>query len=371
MALNLALPESVSSLVHRFRIANAKSALGIEERLLIYDTMRFYSEDRRPPRDALEDMLDDARRRGSQAKIAYATWIRGIDDGLPLAEVMHGWVPDNEAVFFRVAESGGDLTGALTELIAMLEMRRDARSAFTSAMVSPAIRVFILIALLYFFGLFFVPTVLSSLKTIYPTDQWNPAARAVLLSVMWFGHWGGYFIALAVGTIVGLWIALPRYKGVWRRFLDSLPVYSLYRQYTACYFLIAVAAMERSGIPLYEAIDAMAHGAKPWPLSHYRRMRRIAEEGQPASEVVDTGLMPDYIRDRAVRYATSAEYGRAFRRVGMQSLKRMIAAVKRNAQFLDTASMVALAFSLIAIMGSFLMVVFQMRAYVQGHFSGH
>lgn len=120
-----------------------------------------------------------------------------------------------------------------------------------------------------------------------------------------------YAIAIGIGIVLfvaGVWATLPRWTGPSRLKFESLPAFSLYRDYNAALVLSSMAMMIRSGKTMREALDGMRLSASPWLRWHLSRIISSLEDN-PTDYIAafGKGLMPPSVRARLASLLDSSK----------------------------------------------------------------
>jgi type II secretory pathway component PulF len=155
------------------------------------------------------------------------------------------------------------------------------------------------------------------------------AALGVTGAATWmFGVFGSFVVG---GLIVGA-MAHPRFRAHVRAGLDqSVPPWSIFREYQAASFLIALAALVRSGRPFDSALRDVARIASPWLRAHLDTMQDRVQASEPPGDALNTGLLSRevsrYIRD----FDRMGSFRSSLDAVGVRGVDRAVLRVSTQA----------------------------------------
>ena len=214
--------------------------------------------------EALETIYEGASDDGLRPNRPQALLIRDVIDSLKrgqgLGNSMAKWVSREEVAIIATGEASHSLKSSFLEINRLLEHRRRITAAALKMSIYPGILFVAVAAILVIVAYLVVP----KLELIVSADQWFGFAvvlRKLAYTVTTLGP--GILTMLGATAVAVVW-ALPRYTGEMRNVLDRLPPFSIYRRFNGALFLLGLAVMIRSGIPLQRALNTLAEHANPW-----------------------------------------------------------------------------------------------------------
>lgn len=319
---------------------------------------------------------------------------RYINDVRPFSEALGRYIPSVERVMLSVGESSGKWTSAFHEARFVCEANGRIRDELRKQLMYPVILLLALIGMLVVIASEVAPQLEMMLDR--PVDEWPMSsyllktigdglisqglyaaagAGAVLWAVMatlgswvphtftrpdetygrkplfyalaalaatagatWaFGVLGAYIVG---GLIIGA-MTHPRFRAHVRAGLDqSVPPWSIFREYQAASFLIGMAALVRSGRPFDAAIRDVARIASPWLRAHLDTMLDRARAAERSGEAMNTGLLGKevarYIRD----FDRMGSFRNSLDAVGVRGVDRAVKRVSIQAGALRFAMVV-------------------------------
>lgn len=229
--------------------------------------------------DSLRMIWDIASLEGKKPREALPLIISDIVDslssGMTFGQSLKPWIPQDEFMAIEAIEGSSDFAGNLKEYLWLAEKQKGIRGKIVGGLVYPVFLLSISLGVVWYFG----ATVMPVLETILPPEQWQGPAYLLYLLSIFARDYVMWFVLGLIATIVVVVITLPRWSGMNRRYADRLPLYSTYRMYTGINFLTSVAALNRSGMSISDAIDRVRRNANPYVKMRADRIQRRMFEG--------------------------------------------------------------------------------------------
>ncbi len=178
-----------------------------------------------------------------------------------LASAIRHWLPDNEAIQLASGEKAGRLEECLRGLIVMTQNKSKMMGSVLAELAEPVLLVILSINLLIQISQKIVPIMSRSV------DLSQSSGNTYIMYLLATGvqNYGIYLLGL--GGLLVCWVlrSLPRRGDTqFRMILEHFPPWSIYKAIQGATFLLNVAIMLRSGIPLYRALELMRQFASPW-----------------------------------------------------------------------------------------------------------
>lgn len=282
----------------------------------------------------LNQAVDTIRLVSDGATKMVATHIMtSISKGELLADGMQDWFQRPIIEVVRAGEMGGTLTRTLQAAATSLSLTTGTIGTLVSALVYPAI----VVMLAFGVAVFVKCLVLDSFAQIKPVTQWPNAGRALYDLAYFTQHWWWallIFIVLLVFSIVEM---LKHLTGDSRKFVDTLPLLSLYREMMAARFMETLGLLIANGVILKKAISIMYRDAAPYLAWHLVNMEYRLSGGQDnIADVLDTDLIGknDIIRLRVV--AKGKGFSHALVSLGRQASQRSAKTIAVSGKILGT-----------------------------------
>ena len=311
-----------------------KRAFGLARRTDFYTDMAAFMDAKLPPYQALQDMQAVAAKRSKTRGLAtiyraITTLMEGHsghDNAMSLGRALARYVPGSEAVMLVGSETAGPdvLRKTFGELGTLLERQQKVRARLRGAVISNAVQLGAVLGMIIFITYLVVPQLSAGItKDMLPH----------LSFALGFFAFGKAFMAATpfVGGLLGgigalvAW-SLPRWTGTrrwWnRRWFDRhLIPYTLYVRAQATYFLSSAASMMRAGIPLQQVITDMMPFASPWLRRHMNSMLKGLEKGDPPTQVLSSGFLPEDTGDRLRIYQRLPDFTEIMSRLSEDNFK--------------------------------------------------
>lgn len=298
----------------------------------------------------LDETLDHMYRRASKDgknpgevdAIAIGEWLSRIRNGKPFSEAIEGWAPNSERMIVSAGEKSGFLAENLLSVCKVVESNSRMKMAILGSLVKPVMLLLAAIAVMMIFGLKVIPmfTKLSNPAT------WSGAAYSLYV-VSNFVKSVWLWISLGIGAFVTaiMIISLPRLTGPLRVYLEYIPPWSIYKLFMGSSFIVALAALLKSGEPLQKSMMDLRRGANPW----------LAERLDGAMAGVRAGMNFGVALDRAghkfpdveliediVIYSNQGGFDDALDKIGREWLEEGVERVEKYAGILNGLATLAM-----------------------------
>lgn len=259
--------------------------------------------------------------------IAIAEWIRGLNNGRKISDVVKPWVSTEESMLIMAGEQSGTLDVALTSVVKVASAKAEIRSAVIAGLAYPFFLVILAFGMLYLFGYKIIPAFTRSARG----DAWYGVARLMIDVSTFVQNWLHWVVvAVALLTIV-FFASLPRWNSPVRIWLDRFPPYSIYRVMQGSSWLIALSALVQAGVRIESAMEQLNQGASAWAsvrtaaaLKGLRSGRNLGESLEKSGyEFPDAEIISD-IRI----YATKSGFDEALRIIGNDWITESVERIK-------------------------------------------
>lgn len=200
--------------------------------------------------------------RGPNAPVSIAIeeWIRGMNNGRKLSEVIRPWVNHEEAMLIMAGEQSGTLDTALVSVVKVAKAGAQIRGAVIAGLAYPTFLLLVAFGSLYFFGYKIIP----AFSRAASDDAWTGMARTMVGAASFIQNWLHWVLLGVVILLAAFFVSLSRWSGPARIVLDRHAPYSIYRVMQGSTWLIALSALVQAGMRIEQAIEELGRNASTW-----------------------------------------------------------------------------------------------------------
>lgn len=245
--------------------------------------------------------------------------LQKISEGKGIAEGMQNWFPQPIVEIVRAGEEGGTLAENLVAAARALAQKSKGLAALINSTVYPIVVIMMGLAV----AVFIKHSVFANFQTIKPIEQWPDNGQLLYNVATFTENWWWLILILLVSFFLLLARMLQELTGEPRKFVDAIPVLSLYRDVTAARFMEILGLLLSNGIILKRALSIMRYRANHYLAWHIFMMEiRLSGGRENIAEVLDTGLISkgDILRLRVIAKGKGFEH--ALVRLGQLSADR-------------------------------------------------
>lgn len=192
--------------------------------------------------------------------IALEDWIRGMNNGRKLSEVIRPWVSSEELMLILAGEQSGNLEDALGSVVKVSKAAAGIRAAVIGGLAYPLFLLIMSFGALYLFGYKIIP----AFSRAAPADAWVGMAKTMINASDFIKGWLHWLVLGTVIAVVAFFASLPRWNSSVRVVLDRYPPYSIYRVMQGSSWLIALSALVQAGMRIETAIDQLGRDVSAW-----------------------------------------------------------------------------------------------------------
>lgn len=250
-------------------------------------------------RRSLRDFfLDDACRYGAttpRGRVCAVWHLRFERSGGSLAQTWAGVYPDSDLAVIAMAQNEGAraLPAALADLARTTDLVTRVRQTLWATCATGVVACAVVMIMLAGMPGITVPRLQQVFESVAPV-HYGTATRTLYGAAEVLEVTMPVVGLMALGAMVVLTYAMPRWTGRLRRRFDALPMFRLYRDFQAIRFLCALTLMigeqKNNDLRMRDGLNAVACGAVPWMSMHVDDMAQRMESGVTQEEVFDTGL---------------------------------------------------------------------------------
>lgn len=304
-----------------------KFRFGVGKRINMYERLQSFSEDGFSIFETLQRFkLRYTKRKDFRAQIVDK-WLEKMKHGSSFNDALMGWVPEAERNLIAAGERGEGVHLGLKEAVRFTMAAARIKSAIKMGAAYPSILLSMILVFVAAFSKYMAPTFLF----ILPVDKWPPMASALYFASTFLVKYWFFIILFIVGVCSFVGYTIPRWVGRIRSVFDHAPPWSIYRSYQASAFLISLASMMRSGVPLNEALKAMRKNAEPWLAIYLDKMfSNLKKGGKNYGLHLDVGLLDEETAGDVVDYSELGKFETAIYAIGERNLETGV--IKINLQ---------------------------------------
>ncbi|OZI36462.1 pilus assembly protein [Bordetella genomosp. 1] len=271
-----------------------------------------------------------------------------------LAAVWGGTLPVEECMVVGAAQPAGAfaLTQALSNLARVCALMQRARHEAGATLAAAAIALLVLLCTLAAVGHYTAPQLLRTFSAIPPT-YFGASSRLLFGLADVVVRYGPLLLGLLLAALWAWLAAFPNLTHRWRRGLDGIGPWRLYRDLQATRFLtlLEVLLQQRGHLDtrLRTALLAQRPYARPWLGWHIDAMLARIERGEVGASTFDTGLfdrrMGWFLSDMALAHGLEPALRQARARVEshlLPSVARQAGALRWGVLLSVAGMMVAL-----------------------------
>lgn len=249
--------------------------------------------------------------------VAIEAWVRGLNNGRKLSEVIRPWVTNEEYMLILAGEEAGTLEDSLQSVVVVAKAKAAISSAVYGGLAYPTFLAILAFGIMYLFGFKIVPAFSKAARS----DAWTGFAKVMIEASGFVQNWFHWVVLIVVILLVAFFVSLPRWTSDIRSVCDRYAPFSIYRIMQGSSFLIALAALIQAGVPIVAAMSQLASGASPWLAHRLNAGIKGLQAGRNLGEALEksgTGFPdPEIISDIRL-YSTKTGFDEAIRLIGTE-----------------------------------------------------
>jgi type II secretory pathway component PulF len=301
----------------------------LARRAMVYKQLSFALSKDAHPRTEFMALLSNARRRKSTLAPIYQEWCEQLGGKAAgkMALAMRRTIPASEYALLASAEETGRMKEGLHFMAKSVAQIEEMRVAIVNAFRSVILPVLLLVSLVWSTDAFFFPMVEGSLER----KSW-PYVTKLIANIAHDIGTITTFAAVLAPLLVGWWIyLLPRWTGPWRRVCERTVLFSKYRDYMCCLFLVNLHFLMDAGHPPRAALERMRSLSNRYMRSHIDTMlQHIVERSINVGDgILASGLFNEDLAEIMSNYARWSDWHRQIGSIAESALTLVTADVKR------------------------------------------
>jgi type II secretory pathway component PulF len=204
--------------------------------------------------------IRNLRKPSDPMSIAIDDWIRGLNNGRKLSEVIHPWVSSEESMLILAGEQSGTLEDALQSVVKVSNAAASIKSALLGGLGYPSFLMLVAFGALYFFSFKIIPAFAKAARP----EAWSGMAKTMMNSADFLQTWLIWLVFAFALLIIAFVVSLPRWNSPVRVILDRYAPYSIYRIMQGSSWLISIAALVGAGVRVETALQQLNTYSSAW-----------------------------------------------------------------------------------------------------------
>lgn len=313
-----------------------KFRFGLKERISLYERLKSYIEEGFPVYESLKKFRNRYQKRKDFREKILDSWLKKMESGQSFRHAIKGWVPDAELNLIASGEEGQGLHLGLAEAIRFATSSAKIKSTIKKGVMYPMALFIIIILFIAMFSLQLAPTYLE----ILPLEKW-PEAPLFLYGISEFivTKWIYCLIIMVLISII-----ISKTIGVWtgpvREVFDKVPPWSVYKVYQSSAFLISLASMMQSGVPLNEALIKIKNSSPKWLNQYLDKMLKNLAQGGKYGDNLNVGLLDDETADDVIDYSELGRFEKAIYSIGEKNLTTAVEQIESRMAIIKNVMLV-------------------------------
>ena len=324
----------------------AKTQFGTAVRVRLYKKLASLLRNGVPLVAALK-MLHKQESKGGKKKddpvsLILADFISVIENGGAASKAFAPWIPLSESMLIQAGEKAGDLPGALSSAIEVMQSSSQMKSALTGGLAYPLMLLVAAMGVVFLFG----SKVIPEFAKIIDPSKWQGGAKGMLIMSNIVRDWTIPVIVLIVGVIVAIVYSMSRWRGGGRIFADNIPPWSIYRLWQGSTFLMSLQALLKAGVPLEKALIEMQRDANPWLDERIHAMIVGLRSGLSFGDALQAsgyGFPDSKIIDEITIYSSLSGFDKALAIISKEWLVEGVIEIQAKANMLRGIAMAVMA----------------------------
>jgi type II secretory pathway component PulF len=261
----MSLHNIYASYHNRISELTKKTAMGYKQRMKMYRMLEKMTGE--PASLQINEAIEELREIEVSKDLKSRLWyvyddvieqMRNSD--ADFANSLSKYVTQQDTMIIAASEQD-DITTGFTTVIENNKKTSEMKKAFTSALSYPVLLLAVLLTLLYYFSVKVIPAFVDSIQ---PGVILSQSSIFLMYLSNNFKVWFTILIIFIIIFSVTIIWALPNFNNKYRKYLENIPPFNMYRIMVGCGFLFALNSLGRSGYMQYESLEQMVGLAKPY-----------------------------------------------------------------------------------------------------------
>lgn len=300
----------------------------------------------------------------SPMAIAIDEWVRGMNNGRKISDVIQPWVSPEESMLLMAGEQSGTLDEALNSVVKVSKAKSEIQSALIGGLSYPFFLALMTFGIFYLFGYKIVPAFSKAARS----DAWHGVAKMMIEVAGFVQNWL-HWVAVLLGLLtVAFFLSLPRWNSRLRVALDRFAPYSIYRVMQGSSWLIALSALVQAGVRIESAIEQLENSSSAWGRLRMNAALKGLRSGRNLGDALNMSgyEFPDreIISDIRI-YATKSGFDEALRLIGNEWITESVERIKMLMKVIFGISMLTVGLSIGFVVSGLLAMEMQLTELLQ------
>jgi type II secretory pathway component PulF len=298
-----------------------KFKFGLTHRVNLYERLKSYTEEEFPVFESLLKFKQRYDKKKDFRGKIIAHWLDKMKNGATFSQAIRGWVPEAELNLISAGEDGTGLENGLREAIKFGKSSQRIKGTIIGGAMYPLVLLLVILGFTAMFSKQMAPTYLN----ILPLERWPDGGKYFYIMSKFLVDYWYYLLAIFIGTGILIGKTIGSWTGSLRHVADRVPPWSVYKVYQACSFLIGLASMMQSGIPLNDSLLKIKKTASPW-LAEYveEMMKNLRRGGKNFGQHLNVGLLDEETAGDVIDYSELGKFELAIYSIGEKNLEESV-----------------------------------------------
>lgn len=335
----------------KFKLLLARTAF-LKRRALIYKQMAFALRKDQTPRGEFEAMANNARQLKSPVEPIYREWLYQLEHKTAgnVSQAMRETVPDSEFALLASAEETSRLAEGLDFVAKTVDRIEEMRRVIVTALRTAIVPLIMLLAIVYGVDAFFFPSIEESL----PRKSWPFITKLVANVAQDMGQIVVVLSVIVPALAIAWAKALPKWTGARRRIAEKTFLFSKYRDYMCCLFLVNMQFLMEANLPPKEALERIHRSSTPYMRWHLNQMLdAIVSRGMDVGQaLISTGLFNATLTELMMNYSRWSDWHTQIGDIATSSLEIVAKDVEQMGPKIDTAIKLTIGAVVMTVLGA-------------------
>lgn len=198
------------------------------------------------------------------------------------AGALSKFIPQQDTMIIAASEQD-DITLGFSTVIENNKKTEAMKKAFIKALAYPMFLLMVLLGVIYYFSIQLIPVMAENI----PNGANISASSSFLITMAnTFYYWfSGLIIFMLVGGALIYW-ALPNFSAKYRKYLENIPPFNMYRLMVGCGFMFALNSLSRAGYIQIDALEQMVSLSKPYLRHRIEILMDLMADGRDLGEAL-------------------------------------------------------------------------------------
>jgi type II secretory pathway component PulF len=298
-----------------------KFRLGLDARINIYERLKAYTEEEFPVYESLLKFKQRYDKKKDFRGKIMSHWLEKMKNGATFSQAIKGWVPESELNLIAAGEDGTGIENGLKEAIKFGKSSQKIKSTIIGGATYPIVLLLVILGFTAMFSKQMAPTYLN----ILPLERWPDGGKYFYMFSKFIVDYWYILLASFVGAGIVIGKTIGNWTGSLRTVFDRFPPWSVYKVYQACSFLIGLASMMQSGIPLNDSLIKLKKSSSPWLADYIEEMmKNLRRGGKNFGQHLNVGLLDDETAGDVIDYSELGKFEVAIYTIGEKNLEESV-----------------------------------------------